>query len=89
MLDALYRYFFPEQGDATGAAPEGLCANCWGHFAYDGAIRKAMIDKQVDVNNKTARYAFIQDFAVNHVSGIKLKNTAEGTTCARCGTLHG
>lgn len=35
-------------------------------------IRDMYIDKQIDVNNHDANYAFIQDFVVNRINGIRL-----------------
>jgi len=41
----------------------------------------------VDVNNGEERYAFIQDFVVNHVDGIRLRDDDQGRTCPRCGKV--
>ena len=43
-----------------------------------------MEDKQIDVNNASSRHAFIQDFVVNHASGIQLKKHAQGYVCPTC-----
>lgn len=41
-------------------------------------------DKQIDVNNHDANYAFIQDFVVNRIDGIKLKKGNNGFECPTC-----
>ena len=64
--------------------PEGLCPNCWGSQEYAGVVRQMVVDRQIDVNNHQASYAFIQDFVVNHVDGIKLKSGVNGLQCPRC-----
>ena len=43
-----------------------------------------MKDAQIDVNNKNAKYTFIQDFVVTHLDGIKLKNTVKDQECPTC-----
>ncbi len=40
-------------------------------------------DKQIDVNNHEANYAFIQDFVVNKINGIKLKTNSKGSVCPK------
>ncbi len=64
--------------------PEGVCPNCWGQQEYGGKAIDLMEDKQIDVNNSTTRHAFIQDFVVNHVSGIQLKKHDQGYICSTC-----
>jgi hypothetical protein len=84
MIDTLINYFkkFPVQ--TIGEAPDGICPNCWGEQEYDGAIRKMYVDKQIDVNNHEANYAFIQDFVVNKISGIKLIKENNKLICPSC-----
>ena len=60
------------------------CPNCWGEQEYDGLARKAINDKQIAVNNHESRHAFIQDFVVNHVSGIHLQQKGNTYTCVGC-----
>ena len=64
--------------------PDSICPNCWGSQEYDNVIRTKMKDAQIDVNNKNASYAFIQEFVVKHLDGIKLKNTVKGQECPTC-----
>ncbi len=64
--------------------PEGVCPNCWGRQEYGGKAIDLMEDKQIDVNNSASRHAFIQDFVVNHVSGIQLKKHGQGYLCPTC-----
>ena len=77
--------FFQKPAAATaGKTPEGLCPNCWGSQEYDGQIRELYKDKQIDVNNHEANYAFIQDFVVTHINGIRLKKGANSLECPTC-----
>jgi hypothetical protein len=41
-------------------------------------------DRQIDVNNHEANYAFIQDFVVTHLDGIRLKKGANSLDCPTC-----
>jgi len=66
------------------AAPEGVCPNCWGDQEYGNIIREKFKDKQISVNNKQDRHAFIQDFIVTNLSGIKLKSSVNGHECPTC-----
>ena len=64
--------------------PYGVCPNCWGKQEYDHEIREMYKDKQIDVNNHEANYAFIQDFVVTHIDGIKLKKGNNSFECPTC-----
>ena len=55
-------------------------------YEYDGEIRQIARDRQIDVNNGVERYAFIQDFVVTHIDGIRLRNDDRGYVCPKCGT---
>lgn len=70
-------------------APEGVCPNCWGHQNYDTEVRDLLNDKQIDVNNHNQKHAFIQQFVVEHLDGIKLKKH-EGNTrmCQKCKVVY-
>ncbi|MEL0650840.1 hypothetical protein V6246_05360 [Algibacter sp. TI.3.09] len=63
---------------------KGYCPNCWGHQEYDNLIREKYEDAQISVNNHSANYAFVQNFMVTHLNGIKLKSTVKGTECPTC-----
>ena len=65
-------------------APEGVCPNCWGRQAWDQRFYRVARDKQIDVNNKTAKHAFIQDFVATHLDGIRLKQEREFYHCPEC-----
>ena len=65
----------------------GLCPNCWGEQEYDNQFRDLVKDKQIDINNKNSRHAFIQDFVVNQVDGIHLKKGDQSVVCERCNTV--
>ena len=64
------------------------CPNCWGDQEYDDIIREKYKDKQIEVNNHNSNYAFVQDFIVTHMSGIKLKSTAKGNECPTCRMVY-
>ena len=72
--------------DVFSETPEGVCPNCWGDQEYDNVVRVKFKDSQIAVNNNdpTAQYAFIQDFVVTHLDGIKLKSSRHGLECPTC-----
>ena len=84
MIETLIRFFRQPKVETKGKVPEGICPNCWGEQEYDNMIRELYIDKQIDVNNHEANYAFIQDFVVNKVSGIKLVKGNNSFECPTC-----
>lgn len=65
-----------------------VCPNCWGDQEYENVIREKYKDPQIDVNNHEANYAFVQDFIVTHLNGIKLKSTTTGGQCPKCKTIY-
>jgi len=67
---------------------EGHCPNCWGDQEYGEVIREKYKDPQIDVNNHEANYAFIKDFMVTHLDGIKLKSMDAGVGCPRCKVIY-
>lgn len=76
--------FFKKPPEAIeGKAPEGLCPVCWGYQEYDKKIRKLYRDKQIDVNNHKDSYLLIQDFVIQHIDGISLKE-GETILCPVC-----
>ena len=70
------------------ALSDGFCPNCWGVQEYDNLVREKYADTQIDVNNHSAKYAFIQNFMVTHMDGIKLKNTIKGKECPSCKVVY-
>jgi hypothetical protein len=84
MINKLLSFFKKSKKETQGKTPEGYCPNCWGSQEYDSEIRELYKDKQVDVNNHEAHYAFIQDFVVNHIDGIKLKRGNNSLECPTC-----
>lgn len=84
MIETLISFFKKTARETNGVSPEGLCPNCWGEQEYDNMIRDMYIDKQIDVNNHDSNYAFIQDFVVNKVSGIKLIKGNNSFECPTC-----
>ncbi len=84
MIETLISFFKRQASETAGECPDGLCPNCWGEQEYDNQIREMYREKQIDVNNHSANHAFIQDFVVNHVSGITLRKTETGKVCPTC-----
>jgi len=84
LTQALVSFFKKPVSATKDQTPVGLCPNCWGSQEYDGQIRELYRDKQIDVNNHEANYAFIQDFVVTHLDGIRLKKGANSLECPTC-----
>jgi len=84
VIENLISFFIKPESETPGDAPEGYCPNCWGKQEYDTVIRELYRDKQIDVNNHQANYAFIKEFVVNRVDGIRLKKGENGVECPTC-----
>ncbi|NNF74567.1 MAG: hypothetical protein HKN00_05245 [Flavobacteriaceae bacterium] len=84
MIEQLIEFFKKPKAETKDQAPEGYCPNCWGSQEYDNQIREMYVDKQIDVNNHEANYAFIQDFVVTHLDGIHLKKGNNSLECPTC-----
>lgn len=84
MIEKLIAFFKKPSEESAKEVPEGMCPNCWGKQEYDNKIRELYEDKQVDVNNHEANYAFIQKFMVTHLDGIKLKKGNNSLECPTC-----
>ncbi|AIZ40843.1 MULTISPECIES: hypothetical protein [Cellulophaga] len=80
----LLKSVFNKRPDAFDAIPESVCPNCWGDQEYGNVIREKYRDIQIEVNNKERKHAFIQDFIVTNLSGIRLKSTVNGLECPTC-----
>ena len=70
--------------DEFSETPQNVCPNCWGDQEYGNVIREKYKDAQIDVNNQKSKHAFIQNFIVTHLKGIKLKSTVNGQECPSC-----
>ena len=88
MIEQLVNFFKKSAHETKGNTPEGFCPNCWGSQEYDNVVRELYEDKQIDVNNHAANYAFIQDYIVNRVSGINLKKGNNSFECPTCKTKY-
>ena len=84
MIEQLIAYFKRPLSETTQETPEGICPNCWGKQEYGGQIRTLYADRQIDVNNREANYAFIQKFVVKYLDGIQLKKGNSGLECTAC-----
>lgn len=87
LVEKLIDFFKKSSEETKNKTPEGLCPNCWGTQEYDRTIRRMYIDKQIDVNNHEANYAFIQEFVVTHLNGIKLTKGNNSFECPTCKTI--
>lgn len=86
MTNTLIDFFKKPRKETKNTSPTGYCPNCWGEQEYDTQIRELYVDKQIDVNNHRDNYAFIQDFVVNRIKGIKLKKGNNSFECPTCRT---
>jgi len=84
MIEKLISFFRKSKEETASTPPEGYCPNCWGKQEYDNVIREMYAEKQIDVNNHQANYAFIQKFVVDKLDGIKLKKEIHGIECPTC-----
>lgn len=84
MLKTLLNFFQKQPSESQGKVPEGYCPNCWGEQEYDKQIRDLYVDKQININNHEENHAFIQEFIVSHINGIKLKKGNNSFECPRC-----
>lgn len=84
MANFFSRLFNIKKQETFDSVPEGVCPNCWGDQEYGNLVREKYKDQQIEVNNKESKHAFIQDFVVTHLNGIKLKSTVHGTECPTC-----
>lgn len=89
MIDALLDYFSKTDEEKETTVPEGICPNCWGKQEYGRVIRKMYVDKQIDVNNHESHHAFIKDFVVSKIDGIKLRKGKRGFECSTCYEVDG
>ena len=83
-MNFIKQLFGKNKQKETSELSQGYCPNCWGDQEYDNLIREKYEDAQINVNNHSANYAFVQDFIVTHMNGIKLKSTVKGTECPTC-----
>ncbi len=84
MLDELIKFFKKPYEETKDKAPEGFCPNCWGEQEYDNKFRTLYEDAQVNVNNHSENYAFIQEFMVTHLNGIHLLRDEDKLVCTNC-----
>ena len=83
LAKTIAEFFGKPKEETEGKSPEGLCPVCWGHQEYVSKIRTLYADKQVDVNNNVDSYMLIQDFLVENINGIKLRD-GEVQECPTC-----
>lgn len=83
LIENLVDFFKKPEKETEDATPQGLCPVCWGYQEYDKKIRKLYKDKQVDVINHKASFMLIQNFVVQNIDGIKIKEGAV-LACPTC-----
>lgn len=83
-IDNIIDFFKKPASETQGQVPEGVCPNCWGHQEFDNKIRDLYIDKQIDVNNYETNHAFIQNFVVTQLKGIRLVKGNNSFECPTC-----
>lgn len=88
MIEQLISFFRQSKEETKNKTPEGLCPNCWGEQEYDNTIREMYVDKQIDVNNHEANHAFIREYIVTRVTGIKLIKGNNSFACPTCRTKY-
>ena len=88
MINTLISFFSKSKEEVKEQTPEGYCPNCWGKQEYDNQVREMYEDKQIDVNNGSANYAFVQEFVVKHLDGIHLKKGNNSLECPTCKTKY-
>ncbi len=84
MIEQLIKFFKKPKEETKDNPPKNYCPNCWGEQEYDNQVRELYKDHQIDVNNHSANYAFIQDFVVTHLNGIHLKKGNTSLECPTC-----
>ena len=84
LFEAVVNYIKGKEKGDNLKAPEGVCPNCWGEQEFDNKIREIVKDRQINVNSGRENYAFIQEFVVNHIDGIQLRNSIDGKVCKHC-----
>ena len=84
IIKSVLEHFSKKNNKEENSSPEGVCPNCWGRQEWDSKYYEAVLDRQIDVNNGNANYAFIQDFIVNNIDGITLQKNQGGYTCPTC-----
>lgn len=65
-------------------APEGVCPNCWGRQEYEGKLIEAISHEHIDLNNVTEKKGWIQAYATQHLTGIKLEKKENVYECQTC-----
>lgn len=82
--DRLFQFLSAHPSERDTDHPAETCPNCWGHQSWDGQVRELFADKQIDINNHKESHAFIQEFVVQHLDGIRLKKGNDGFSCPHC-----
>ena len=65
-------------------APEGFCPSCWGYQEYGGKLLEAVKEERIDTNNLNEKKGWIQEYAITHFEGIKLRETNNKFECPTC-----
>lgn len=87
IIDKIITYDKNENSKEKDSCIIDTCPVCWGYQQYNGKIIALPTDKQIDVNNHSGSYSFIQEFVKTNIDGIKLKE-GEVKICPKCGSKN-
>lgn len=79
---------FLVNSDKPAETPEGVCPNCWGRQEYQGKFFEAVKREGIDTQNLAEKKGWIQAYAEQHLSGIKLSQKEQTITCVSCGLKY-
>ncbi len=87
IIERIKNYFSKKRkGEETGAAPEGVCPNCWGKQEWDGHFFELIKDPHLTPEGR--RYqSFISKVVDQHVGS--LHKHGDRYVCTTCGLESG
>lgn len=65
---------------------EGYCPNCWGTQEYQNQIIVAAKKDNIDLNNISAKKGWIQAYAAQHLTGLRIQYGTKKSGCIHCAT---
>ncbi len=63
---------------------EGYCPNCWGTQEYQNQIVDAAKKDNIDLNNICVKKGWIQAYAAQHLTGLRVQSNANKSGCLNC-----
>jgi len=82
LFDSIFDYLKKRKHDKS--VPKGYCPNCWGYQEYEGKFLNTLQKENIDLNNLKEKKGWIQEYAIKHFEGIKLKETDDLFECPNC-----